>query len=68
MKHLMTLCFAGLLMQYTNAQDSVRIQKFKSPYTTSFKKDAPITAGAVALTALGVYLIQTKKILQRRNF
>src|SRR5688572_28800438 len=61
MKHLMTLCFAGLFMQCTNAQDSVSVQKLKSPYTTSFKKDAPITAGAIGLTAFGVYLIQKKK-------
>src|SRR5688500_2209762 len=63
MKHLMTLCFAGLLMQCTNAQDSVSVQKLKSPYTTSFKKDAPITAGAIGLTAFGVYLVQRKKVL-----
>ncbi len=51
----------GLFGQCTNAQDSVRIKNLNSPYTTSFKKDAPITGGALALTALGVYLIQNKK-------
>lgn len=61
MKYLMTLCFLNLFIKGTNAQDSVRIQKLKSPYTTTFKKDAPITGGAFALTVLGVYLIQNKK-------
>lgn len=61
MKHLLTLCFVSLFIQFTNAQDSVAVQKLKSPYTTSFKKDGPVTAAAVGLTAFGVYLIQNKK-------
>ena len=31
-----------------------------SPYKTSFKVDGPITAGAIALNGLGLYLISTK--------
>jgi len=42
---------------------SEQTEKFTSPYSTSFKKDAPIIAGGVGLTALGVYLIQNKKDL-----
>lgn len=63
MKRLMTFFFVGLFVQNINAQDSVGTEKFRSPYSTSFKKDAPITGGAVGLTALGVYLIQNKKDL-----
>ena len=44
-------------------QDLIEIPKYNSPYTTSFKKDAPIIAAGVGLTAFGVYLIQNKKDL-----
>ncbi|HEX8333825.1 MAG TPA: phosphatase PAP2 family protein [Segetibacter sp.] len=37
--------------------------RYKSPYTTSFRKDAPIIAGGLALTAFGTYLIGQKKEL-----
>ena len=42
---------------------SKQLERFTSPYATSFKKDAPIIAVGVGLTALGVYLIQNKKDL-----
>jgi len=37
--------------------------RYKSPYTTSFRKDAPILGGGLALTGFGVYLIGKKKNL-----
>jgi hypothetical protein len=45
------------------ADDSNPEADVASPYHTSFKKDAPIIATGIGLTALGVYLIQNKKAL-----
>jgi hypothetical protein len=37
--------------------------RYKSPYTTSFRKDGPILLGGLALTGFGTYLIGKKKEL-----
>ncbi len=64
MKPLIIFCLtAPIFFQFSNAQDSVYHKSFKSPYSTSFKKDVPIIAAGIGLTALGVYLIDQKKPL-----
>jgi membrane-associated phospholipid phosphatase len=44
-------------------EDSDGSTKYKSPYTTSWKKDGAIIVGGIALTGFGTYLIGQKKEL-----
>ena len=51
------------LFQTAMSQDSVQSIRYQSPYTTSFKTDAPIIAAGIGLTYLGYTLITNKKDL-----
>ncbi|HEX8355909.1 MAG TPA: phosphatase PAP2 family protein [Segetibacter sp.] len=64
MKYITTLSIAcATLLQTGFAQQTENKKTYTSPYSTSIKVDAPIIAGGIGLTALGVKLISNKKEL-----
>lgn len=73
MKGIFTAALSLIFLTNTViAQDSIQVNQMggdkdktrsKSPYHTSFKKDAPIIGVGLGLTALGVSLIQNKDTL-----
>lgn len=65
MKSIITLLMAPvLMMNQLKAQDSIQVTKRarnESPYKTSWKVDAPVTAGFIGLNVLGLSLIKNKE-------
>jgi membrane-associated phospholipid phosphatase len=64
MKSIISLLSALVLTSSVIAQDSLStrsLSKGESPYKTSWKVDAPVTAGFIGLNVLGLSLIKNKK-------